>query len=100
MIQKKSLNGSHREQKPEQIEFPVTYILKVVLQLSNDSSKSEKEIETLLDRLKIPFSFLEARISSKQTYISHNIRVTLINKAQMDELYENLKQIPGIKFAL
>lgn len=100
MIPNKKLNGSHKQQKPEQVEFPVSYILKVVLTMSTEGESSEKQIESILLRLKIPFSFVEVKMSSRQTYISHSIRVTLLDKAQMDDLYEALRQLPGIKLAI
>ncbi|MCK9449815.1 MAG: DUF493 domain-containing protein [Bacteroidales bacterium] len=84
----------------EALVFPTTYELKVVVELDRQTGASKQEIERMLLRLKIPFSFLEVKLSSRQSYVSHSIRVTLLDKEQMDSLYRELKQIPGIKFAL
>ncbi len=91
----KSLQSSGKE-----IDFPTTYDLKVIVELNKETGVSQKEIERILNRLKIPFRFSDIKLSSKQTYVSHNIQVTLMDKAQMDELYKSLNQVPEVKFVL
>jgi putative lipoic acid-binding regulatory protein len=85
---------------PEKIDFPITYVLKVVTSFIKTKEQHQKEIEDVFLRQKVPFDFLIAKKSSKETYISFSIRVTLINKLQMDHLYQDLGKLPGVKLAL
>ncbi len=95
-------NNSSENQKngSKKIEFPITYVLKVITNFIKTKEQHQKEIEDIFHRQKVPFDFLIAKKSSKETYISFSIRVTLINKLQMDHLYQELGKLPGVKLAL
>ena len=83
-----------------EIEFPVTYNLKAVLPAQNEDNVNKKKIEDVLVLGKINFSFLDKKVSSKGTYASFTYEVTLENKLQMDALYNELKKIEDLKFAV
>ncbi|MDP3441597.1 MAG: DUF493 domain-containing protein [Ignavibacteria bacterium] len=101
---KKNLNGNTNltdiSSSDNQIEFPVTYVLKVVVTLIHSPEVHQHEIEKLLKKQEVLYRFMDAKKSSKGSYISFSIKTTLINKEQMDRVYEDLKALPGIKFAV
>ncbi|MDP2236300.1 MAG: DUF493 domain-containing protein [Bacteroidales bacterium] len=92
--------NENQENGSKKIEFPITYVLKVITNFIKTKEQHQKEIEDIFLRQKVPFDFLIAKKSSKETYISFSIRVTLINKLQMDHLYQDLGKLPGVKLAL
>lgn len=100
----KNLNGNTKltdiTSSENQIEFPVTYVLKVVVTLQHTPEVHQQEIEKLLKMQDVLFRFMDAKKSSKGSYISFSIKTTLMNKEQMDRVYEDLKALPGIKFAV
>jgi putative lipoic acid-binding regulatory protein len=99
----KSQNGGAKNANPfkgKEIEFPVTYELKAVMVNEDDMGESMKKLEAVFAKQKVVYKFVSEKISSKATYISYTYRVTLTTKLQMEEMYEGLKEIKGLKFAL
>ncbi|PKP49851.1 MAG: hypothetical protein CVT92_14880 [Bacteroidetes bacterium HGW-Bacteroidetes-1] len=104
MKKSQKLNGgSHKkEMVPNdiKIDFPISYTLKVVMVFDQGIEKHQQDIEEILLRQKIPFEFQSIKKSSNSNYISFSIRITLLSKVQMDDLYTDLKMLPGIKIAI
>lgn len=86
--------------KDEKIVFPVTYVLKIVLDTHILPLFQKEEMERLFLRVKVPFTFLTSRPSSKGNYISYSVQITLTDHEQMKLLYADLRSLPGIKFAV
>ncbi|PLW93495.1 MAG: hypothetical protein C0591_14590 [Marinilabiliales bacterium] len=86
--------------KDKKIEFPVTFELKAVMVEEGDHSGNKEKLETIFRKLKIKFQFVADKVSSKGTYISYTYTVTLDAQEQMDNLYDDLKRVEGLKFAL
>ena len=82
------------------IEFPVTFELKAVLNASVSDNDNRDNLTKVFDKLNISNSFIGNKKSSKGTYVSYNYKVTFQNKPQMDNLYSELKDVPGLKFAI
>lgn len=82
------------------IKFPVTYILKIVFDTQILPMIQKEEMERLFLRVKIPFTFLNSRPSNQGNYISYSVQVTLTDYDQMNLLYDDLRSLPGIKFAV
>ncbi len=86
--------------KGKEIEFPVTYQLKAVMtSTENDDDNKEKLVE-VFNKLNIPYKYHDKRVSSKGAYVSFTYVVTIEDKAQMNMLYDNLKAIKELKFAV
>lgn len=86
--------------KGQEIEFPVSYQLKaVMLATENDDDNKEKLAKVFTD-LDITNKYLDKKVSSKGAYVSFTYEITLESKAQMDKLYEQLKTIKELKFAV
>ncbi len=96
-------NNGHTASGPlgnEKLKFPVSYRLKAVLEASLGEETDKQKLESVFDSLQIAFAFHDHRPSSKGNYISYTYQVTLHNRPQMLELYEKLKDVEGLKFAL
>lgn len=84
----------------EEIIFPVSFELKAVFDATFADSENKQQLEILFTRLKVKNSFIGKKLSSKGTYISYSYKVTIVSKALLEQLYTELKQIPGIKTAI
>lgn len=103
-MNKNSTNGggqfkSANDFQGQEIEFPVTFNLKAVLPASTDK-ENKKKIENVLANNKIRFAFQTKKVSSKGTYASYTYKVTLESKDKMTRLYDELKKIEDLKFAI
>ncbi len=102
----KSLNGKGSKKnilgipKDEEIKFPVSYHLKVVMEDPDDEAKHLETLMEIFQKLDIKFNFHDKKLSSKGNYVSYTYYITLENKSQMDKLYSELKTIKGLKFAM
>lgn len=86
--------------KGAEIEFPVTYQLKAVMMgTENDDDNKEKLVE-VFKKLNIPYKYHDKRASSKGAYVSFTYVVTIKDRTQMNELYNDLKAIKELKFAV
>lgn len=82
------------------LEFPATFQLKVVMVATSTDDENKNKISSLLGSLKIVNNYINSKSSSKGTYISYHYNVTLISKSQMETMYQQLKSVPGLKFAI
>ncbi len=102
-VKKQPSNGNIKNLKAIEdvkINFPVTYDLKVVFDTTVSDDEIRKNLSDAFGRLNVTNSYKGNKKSSKGTYMSYNFEVTLKNKEQLDKLYSDLKDLPGIKFAL
>ena len=100
---KKNFNGNGKNADPfkdKKIEFPVAFELKAVMIKEGNSVGNKKKLEAVFLKQKVDYRFISEKISSKASYISYTYNVTLINKGQMEKMYDNLKKVEGLKFAL
>lgn len=97
-------NGGHKPVsgplENKKLKFPVSYRLKAVLEASLGEEQDRQNLEIVFDSLQVAYTFHDRRSSSKGNYISYTYQVTLHNRPQMLELYEKLKDVEGMKFAL
>ena len=84
--------------KPE-LKFPVTYDLKIIMESGNDE-ENQIVIKKVLDDLKIPNSNWDIRESSLGNYKRYSVKITVISKKIMEELYNVLPKIPKVKSVL
>jgi putative lipoic acid-binding regulatory protein len=105
MVKKHRLNGNNK--KPdvlglpkEEINFPLSYQLKAIF-IDPDAEASHKnKLVATFDALQIKNKLKDQKLSKKGNYISFTYEVHLDNHKQMTTLYEALKKIEGLKFAL
>ncbi len=82
------------------IDFPVTFDLKAVMHGTVSDADNKERLVVVFDKLLVTHSFRRKKLSSKGTYVSFTYNVTLTSKQQMDLLYDALKRVEGLKFAL
>lgn len=93
-------NKQDQDFRDEEIVFPVSYVLKVIVTQNMTPERHSQLIEEILLRKKIPYRFENTKLSKEGTYLSFSIFITLINRLQMKELYSDLRSLPWIKLAL
>ncbi|MCC7318548.1 MAG: DUF493 domain-containing protein [Bacteroidales bacterium] len=93
-------NIQDQDFRDEEIVFPVSYVLKVIVTQNMTPERHSQLIEEILLRKKIPYRFENTKLSKEGTYLSFSIFITLINRLQMKELYSDLRSLPWIKLAL
>jgi putative lipoic acid-binding regulatory protein len=87
-------------EKSEQISFPVTFNLKIIMDATIPEQQNIKSIEEVLDGLEIPNKSMGRRLSSSGRYMSFTYEVMIQEHPVLKALYEKLKSLPGIKFAV
>lgn len=104
MNQNNKTNGSAKKpnnttQEPK-IEFPVSFELKVVVETMVSLADTQRQLDELLLRLAVANEYLGVKESGKGKFASHTVRVLLLNQDHLNELYGELKKLPGLKFAI
>ena len=83
----------------QQIDFPVTFKLKAVM-VGTEDDENKQKLTDVFSSNKVDYKFLDKKNSSKGSYASFTYEVTLNNRDQMNKLYEDLKKIKELKFAV
>ncbi len=87
-------------QPDTQIEFPVSFELKAVMEATLSDEENKSNLEALFNGQDVPNQFLHLKPSSKGKYVSYTYRIILLSRKEMDDLYMGLKTVKGLKFAL
>ena len=98
-----NLNLMQGESKPfanKKINFPTSYDLKIIVDSTIPSNKTQHEFEEIAKELKIPHKGWSKKESRKGTYVSYSTRIHLKDEPTMLKLYEDLKKISGLKMAI
>lgn len=86
--------------RSEHVEFPVTFDLKVVLEATIPEDSSRDEMKSIFTDLDIPFNETGRRLSSKGNYISFTFNVYIDSREKLHELFDRIRSVPGIRFAI
>jgi len=84
----------------EKLIFPQNFDIKVIVAASVPVDESRASISQVFSKCKVVHSFVSVRSSTKGNYITYTYNIDLDSQEQMDLVYDALKQVPGIKFAL
>jgi putative lipoic acid-binding regulatory protein len=84
----------------QQIVFPVTYVLKVIIDVNSAGDQPDIPIRELLHNQNINFRWVGEKKSGKNNFLSYSIEITLLDKSVMDRLYVGLKTIKSVKLAI
>jgi putative lipoic acid-binding regulatory protein len=82
------------------VDFPVTYDLKVFMDATVPDKINKNNLARVLYELEVPFSHWNKRLSSEGKYISFSVSITVNNKTIFTRLYKELKELPGVKYAI
>ncbi|MDA3943907.1 MAG: DUF493 domain-containing protein [Bacteroidetes bacterium] len=99
-----AIHKAHSNGKPHpdsgEIEFPVSYEIKIIVTVERSVIITKDDIESLFHQIKTPYKFIQEKPSKKGNYSSLTYSITLLNQAHMDELYSGLNKIEAIKLAI
>ena len=84
----------------EKLIFPQNFDIKVIVAASVPIDESKANISRAFNEGKAVHSFVSARASAKGNYITYTYNIDLDSQEQMNAVYDSLKTIPEIKFAL
>ena len=96
----KMMKPTNGQGKPQKIKFPIKYTLKAIFDNSIDKKEHTQHLENMFAKLKIEYGRFSDTLSSNGKYISISVPVKVVNRDTFDKLYEELRKIPGIKYAL
>lgn len=83
-----------------QLNYPITFDMKLIISAEYPIEATKDQINEIFNQCMVPNTFNFVRASSKGNYLSYSYTVIMLDKQQMDETYEAIKSIQGIKFAL
>lgn len=86
--------------RSEHVEFPVTFDLKVVMDATIPEDTSRGEMKSIFSDLDIPFKEMGKRLSSKGNYISFTYNVYISSREKLHDLFEKIRSVPGVRFAI
>ncbi len=84
----------------QELSFPVTFRLKVVLTTSLKDAENREQLINIFKALNISYLYHCKNRSRKGSYVSFTYEVTLNDRQTMNRLYALLKEIENLKFAL
>lgn len=87
-------------EQQEKLLFPQNFDIKVIVAASVHIEESKANISHAFSECKAVHHFLNARASAKGNYITYTYNIDLESQEQMNAVYDALKQVPEIKFAL
>ncbi len=84
----------------KEIQFPVIYDLKVVLDTKRTEDENKRNIEAALSQTGLSYQEFSTKVSSKGSYVSYSVSLLVPTKDKFEELYNRVHLLPGIKYAL
>ena len=87
-------------EEKEKLLFPQNFDIKVIVAATVPIDESKANIGRVFSDCKAVHSFVSARASAKGNYITYTYNIDLDSQEQMNAVYDRLKTIPEIKFAL
>ena len=86
--------------KHKDIEFPVAYKLKVIMDATVPDDENSANINEVFEELSIPNSNWKSKLSKKGNYISFSIMVHVKSQEKFDALYSKLDELEALKWAV
>ena len=80
--------------------FPQNFDIKVIVAASIPIEECKSNISCVFNTCKAIHSFVSARASAKGNYITYTYNIDLDSQEQMNAVYDGLRNVPEIKFAL
>ena len=86
--------------KEAKIEYPQNFDIKLVVAASYPQDDTKQAISRILSECKVVHNFVNVRASTKGNYLSYAYNIDIESKEQLDQTYQALTQVLGLKFAL
>lgn len=90
----------HNESRKALIEFPISFMLKLVVSSEYPEDETKDRINDIFNDCMVANIFENVRASSKGSYLSYSYTVVFLDQNHLNETYEALKKLPGLKFAV
>lgn len=87
-------------EEKEKLLFPQNFDIKVIVAATVPIDESKANIGRVFSDCQTVHSFVSARASAKGNYITYTYNIDLDSQEQMNAVYDGLKNVPEIKFAL
>ena len=84
----------------ESVNYPVKFDLKAIIEASIDKETSIGNIEKVFIKFSIPHENWRTKPSSGGKYVSYTVSIKIRSQKELEDVYTELKKIPGLKFAL
>lgn len=84
----------------EKVKFPIEINLKVITDSENPVEKTKEHLIEIFNKLKIPYDEWTIRPSSKGKYISITVIINIDSEEIMNEMYKEIKSVPGVIMAM
>lgn len=84
----------------ETLEFPQSFTIKLIVENILTDRENKNNIEAILLSENIQGENWSYKLSKEGKYVSHNVAVTVVDQNQMARLYEKIKVLPHIKYAI
>ena len=84
----------------EKLIFPQNFDIKVIVAATVPIEDSKANISRVFNECHTVHSFVSARASAKGSYITYTYNIDLDSQELMNAVYDGLKTVPEIKFAL
>ena len=88
------------DHQEKNIPFPQNFDIKVIVSAEVTIDESKANISRVFSECNVINSFVNIRTSGKGNYISYCYNIDIESHEKMNSVYEALKQVPKIKFAL
>ena len=88
------------QEEKQEVIFPQNFDIKVIVAASVPIDESKTNISQVFSKCKVVHSFVSVRSSAKGNYITYTYNIDLDSQEQMNAVYDALKEVSGIKFAL
>ncbi len=82
------------------VQYPVSFELKVIFNTETDENIHRRNLELVLEDSEIGYVFRKSAKSAKGGFVSITMAVNVESETRMHQLYEKLKLLPGIRFAI
>lgn len=83
-----------------QVDYPQNFDIKLIVDATIPIEDTKRNISQALSESQTVHSFVNIRSSSKGNYLSYCYNIDIESKEHLERTYAQLRQIPGLKFAL
>lgn len=84
----------------DKLEFPQTFIVKIIFTSALGDQVNRSGISGVLDRLRIPHGEITSLQSSKGSYTSYHVSITIGTYALFQQVYTDLQRLDGVKLVI
>lgn len=102
MVEPLDVNKNPFAGKPggDVVKYPVGFELKVIFDAELEENIHRRNLELVLEDSGVNYVFRKSAKSAKGGFVSITMAVNVDSETRMHQMYEKLKLLPGIRFAI